>query len=87
MNSACSNSRVGVQIRPGSDLGEVRDLGVRELDEVEGAQLDTEASTRLGIEESDLALSMGISRDLEWAIVEGATIVRLGTAIFGERRV
>ena len=30
---------------------------------------------------------MGISRDLEWAIVEGATIVRLGTAIFGERRV
>ena len=87
LNSACSNSRAGVQIRPGSDLGEVRDLGVRELDEVEGAQLDTEASTRLGIEESDLALSMGISRDLEWAIVEGATIVRLGTAIFGERRV
>ena len=226
MNSACSNSRVGVQIRPGSDLGEVRDLGVRELDEVEGAQLDTEtsaparddhglaiqarrvdeqpvrrglperadvahdvagaplgdgrvghgralgagglsdqlhgqvgqrghaaddelagglqahherleglggvdaqlldgllaeraggrvvlvlvdgksnagkidaraayarlrgirdeASTRLGIEESDLALSMGMSRDLEWAIAESATIVRLGTAVFGARR-
>ena len=45
-----------------------------------------EASTRLGIEESDLALSMGISRDLEWAIAEGATIVRLGTAVFGARR-
>ena len=45
-----------------------------------------EASTRLSIEESDLALSMGMSRDLEWAIAEGATIVRLGTAIFGARR-
>ena len=45
-----------------------------------------EAASRLGVEESDLALSMGMSRDLEWAIAEGATIVRLGTAIFGERR-
>ena len=42
---------------------------------------------RLSIEESELALSMGMSRDLEWAIAEGATIVRLGTAIFGARRV
>jgi pyridoxal phosphate enzyme (YggS family) len=31
-------------------------------------------------------LSMGMSRDLEAAIAEGATIVRVGTAIFGERR-
>ena len=45
-----------------------------------------EAASRLGVEESDLALSMGMSRDLEWAIAEGATIVRLGTAIFGARR-
>ncbi len=30
-------------------------------------------------------LSMGMSSDLEWAIAEGATIVRLGTAIMGER--
>ncbi len=40
----------------------------------------------LGVSESDLELSMGMSRDLEWAIAEGATIVRLGTAVFGERR-
>ena len=46
-----------------------------------------EAASRLGVEESDLPLSMGMSRDLEWAITEGATIVRLGTAIFGARRV
>ena len=31
-------------------------------------------------------LSMGMSDDLEAAIAEGATIVRVGTAIFGKRR-
>ena len=39
--------------------------------------------------ETDLALdtlSMGMSDDLEVAIMEGATMVRIGTAIFGERR-
>jgi hypothetical protein len=30
-------------------------------------------------------LSMGMSHDLEAAIAEGASIVRVGTAIFGER--
>jgi pyridoxal phosphate enzyme (YggS family) len=30
-------------------------------------------------------LSMGMTHDLEAAIAEGATIVRVGTAIFGER--
>lgn len=31
-------------------------------------------------------LSMGMSNDFEVAIEEGATIIRIGTAIFGERR-
>jgi uncharacterized pyridoxal phosphate-containing UPF0001 family protein len=30
-------------------------------------------------------LSMGMSDDLELAIAEGATMVRVGTAIFGAR--
>jgi hypothetical protein len=30
-------------------------------------------------------LSMGMSHDLEDAIIEGATLIRVGTAIFGER--
>jgi uncharacterized pyridoxal phosphate-containing UPF0001 family protein len=30
-------------------------------------------------------LSMGMSGDLELAIAEGATIVRVGTAVFGPR--
>jgi PLP dependent protein len=31
-------------------------------------------------------LSMGMSHDMEAAIIEGATMVRVGTAIFGERQ-
>ena len=31
-------------------------------------------------------LSMGMSADLESALAEGATVVRIGTAIFGERK-
>ncbi len=30
-------------------------------------------------------LSMGTSSDFEWAVLEGATLVRVGTAIFGRR--
>jgi uncharacterized pyridoxal phosphate-containing UPF0001 family protein len=30
-------------------------------------------------------LSMGMSADLEAAVLEGATMVRIGTAIFGAR--
>ena len=31
-------------------------------------------------------LSMGMSHDFEVAIEEGATMVRIGTALFGERQ-
>jgi hypothetical protein len=31
-------------------------------------------------------LSMGMTADMEAAIAEGATLVRIGTAIFGERK-
>ncbi len=57
-----------------SALARRRFATVRELQErltAEGLALDT--------------LSMGMSHDLEAAIMEGATIVRVGTAIFGER--
>ena len=30
-------------------------------------------------------LSMGMSHDFPWAIAEGATFIRVGRAIFGER--
>ena len=38
-----------------------------------------------GLGASFRELSMGMSHDFEWAIAEGATIVRVGTAIFGAR--
>jgi uncharacterized pyridoxal phosphate-containing UPF0001 family protein len=41
-----------------------------------------------GVPASALAqLSMGMSHDYEAAVEEGATIVRVGTAIFGKRTV
>ncbi|MCD4549276.1 MULTISPECIES: YggS family pyridoxal phosphate-dependent enzyme [unclassified Schaalia] len=40
---------------------------------------------RLNLPENALELSMGMSHDLEWAIAEGSTRVRVGTAIFGPR--
>ncbi len=43
---------------------------------------ELEAEVGFGLPE----LSMGMSHDFEQAILEGATIVRVGTAIFGERR-
>ncbi len=47
-----------------------------------------ELRDRLAAERSDVsldALSMGMSADLEVAVEEGATLVRVGTALFGER--
>ena len=45
-------------------------------------QLKTELNTG----ENDLTeLSMGMTNDFEIAIEEGATMLRIGTAIFGER--
>lgn len=43
-----------------------------------------EALESLGLAGLD-TLSMGMSGDLESAVMEGATLVRVGTAIFGER--
>ncbi|MEC5399430.1 YggS family pyridoxal phosphate-dependent enzyme [Uliginosibacterium sp. H1] len=45
--------------------------------------LRDELNQRFGLEMD--TLSMGMSGDLELAIAEGATIVRVGTAIFGNR--
>lgn len=52
------------------ELRELRDR-VR-VEEIEGVRMDE--------------LSMGMSGDFEAAIEEGATMIRVGTAIFGERR-
>lgn len=55
--------------------------GYRELGRLRDAVL---ASGAPGTEAAR-ELSMGMSADLEWAIAEGATMVRIGTGVFGER--
>lgn len=57
-----------------------------------GAQRDGFARVRAAFDDLNSqgfaldTLSMGTSQDLEAAIAEGATIVRVGTALFGERQ-
>jgi len=48
------------------------------------AELKREVEQKLGAPLPDL--SMGMSGDFEIAIEEGATLVRIGTALFGERK-
>ena len=45
--------------------------------------LKEEISAKLNLELD--TLSMGMSSDMELAIAEGSTLVRVGTAIFGQR--
>lgn len=66
-----ANSPVEKVVRAGyADLAKVRDAVVGSNDP--GTAQASE-------------LSMGMSADLEWAIAEGATMVRVGTGVFGER--
>lgn len=52
---------------------------------VEATRADFKKMKALQVQFSLPELSMGMSDDYEIAIEEGATIVRLGTALFGER--
>lgn len=76
-------------------LGSLRVEGLMTLPPVEDAQRARRCFRRLReLRDRALAaglligseLSMGMSHDLEAAVEEGATLVRVGTAIFGERR-
>jgi len=48
-------------------------------------KLARDLETRFGL--SRLHLSIGMSEDFEVAVEEGATLVRLGRVLFGERRI
>jgi len=48
-------------------------------------ELRNDLALALSLEPSALSLSMGMSQDFEVAIEEGADLVRIGTAIFGNR--
>lgn len=55
-------------------------------DDPEKSRASFAALRKLGSELSLPKLSMGMSHDLEVAIEEGSTMVRVGTALFGKRR-
>lgn len=78
--SACDRLDVRglMAIPPWGDDPEASRPHFRELQKLRGALQDAE-----GIALPDL--SMGMSHDFEVAIAEGATLVRVGTAIFGRR--
>ncbi|WP_062132662.1 YggS family pyridoxal phosphate-dependent enzyme [Demequina aestuarii] len=58
--------------------------GYRRLREIRDAALIRSESGALPLTDA-WHLSMGMSRDLEWAIAEGATMVRVGSAVMGAR--
>jgi uncharacterized pyridoxal phosphate-containing UPF0001 family protein len=62
-------------LAPEAEMSRRYFVALREL----RGQLETESNLRLP------QLSMGMSGDYEVAIEEGATLVRVGTAIFGKR--
>ncbi len=67
-------------IGPASGVPEDARLGFRQLQE-----LQKELLTQQGHFRDFNQLSMGMSHDLEVAIDEGATMIRVGTALFGQR--
>jgi pyridoxal phosphate enzyme (YggS family) len=70
-----------------AELPHLRCVGLMVIPPVEGDPRPHFAALRRLRDEAALTeLSMGMSQDLEVAIAEGATLVRVGTAIFGERR-
>ncbi|NTW38947.1 MAG: YggS family pyridoxal phosphate-dependent enzyme [Cellulomonadaceae bacterium] len=65
-----------------SDDDAVVRRGYRTLRELRDAVLASDAPGTDGA----VGLSMGMSGDLELAVAEGATVVRIGTAVFGARQ-
>lgn len=88
--SGFSTGEVADALRRISQLANLRVVGLMTIAPLSAHPEDVrpifrrlrELRDRLGLEH----LSMGMSGDFEVAIEEGATIVRIGRAIFGERR-
>lgn len=92
--SGCAPEAVGALLEAAQRAPGVRPVGLMVIPPYE---TDAEAARgsfralrelrdRLGGAEALPELSMGMSHDFEVAVEEGATLVRVGTAIFGERR-
>jgi pyridoxal phosphate enzyme (YggS family) len=61
-------------------------LGASEVDTRKSFAVLRNLSERCAqLSSSKIELSMGMSSDFEWAIAEGATMIRVGTMLLGER--
>ena len=85
-----ASSEVEVLARTVASLPRLRLRGLMAIPEP-GAPRERYAQVRAAFDELKHkfgfdTLSMGMSDDLELALAEGATMVRIGTAIFGQRR-
>ena len=58
---------------------------LREIRDCVCEQLTQDSTENIVQNNTKLELSMGMSGDFEWAIAEGSTMVRIGSAIFGPR--
>ena len=64
----------------------LREIGER-LEQASGMRQEaSESASRFPLPASRFHLSMGMSSDFEVAVEEGATLLRLGTVLFGERQ-
>jgi len=78
-------------------LSHLRLTGLMTIGDPEASELETrkifarlyeinqQEAKRLGLTKQMVELSMGMSDDFEWALQEGATYLRIGSAIFGTR--
>jgi pyridoxal phosphate enzyme (YggS family) len=87
--SGCAPGEVAELARQVRQLPRVQLCGLMAIPEPtddSGLQRERFATLReLAASQGLETLSMGMSHDLEAAIMEGSTMVRIGTAIFGER--
>ncbi len=88
------HSNLATMLESMNQLSHLRIKGLMCIPKVNGSGRDAFAKLRILMEELNKAacykeklteLSMGMSSDFEAAILEGATIVRVGTKLFGER--
>jgi pyridoxal phosphate enzyme (YggS family) len=85
----CTPDEVGAVLDAIAPLTRVRPSGLMtiapDVEDPEAVRPVFAALRELGVKHRLKELSMGMSHDFEIAIEEGATIVRVGTAIFGPR--
>lgn len=81
--SGCANLVLrGLMTIPRAEMGEVETRGLY----AEIRSLHEGIKGEFGLGDNFDQLSFGMSHDFEWAVEEGATMVRVGTAIFGARQ-